>query len=618
MSPQLLKDGAGEEIADRYGKLAGTIGEDGLGVPDERVVRRRPPRGTTLEGAEPVHEFTGLGRGKGLAGGRGEPDNIFSWREFSHCVLVLVVPALVLLHVGNGLGVEESKRRDVLLSVLGAGPAQRLWGRAGDVTGPVLTGILLAVAGLGAVIRTGPRLPVTGFIVPGHYLTEHWPVMLAAPVAAGAVTVMLSVLVPRAAEGRHHPPPGGERTRSSGQAPGLPRGPGDSGAPARRPGARPPSWSGAGPDVSDRGHGHLRDPADRPGSAGGGRRGGGGGLGRLRGSTAALIGGRRLAAAPSGTARTVAGTVVLVGILLQANVELLTRFEAADRATRQTLRNSALVMEVANEDREEISRFLGALPGGLGALTLQDSAAPDPDITRRSVVLTGECQDLRALGSSCRGGQDLSALPTRTRTLLAQLYLGEPDRVDVRAGPAESVHTDDFRTLLISDPSGRAADLPRIKRIAYRTVPFVPQLYDLGEGGFGTGYEHGAPVDADGSVRDRDGPDMGASLGVTAVTRFREQADDLGPVSVLTGRRTPFWGIGAWTVAVPLALGAWTSLAVSWIVIAPLTGVPDGPTLSGTLQIVLPGALTAIALITWVYVSVNTVRSLRDWGPRNA
>ncbi|MDQ1294056.1 MAG: hypothetical protein QG608_1939, partial [Actinomycetota bacterium] len=86
---------------------------------------------------------------------------------------------------------------------------------------------------------------------------------------------------------------------------------------------------------------------------------------------------------------------------------------------------------------------------------------------------------------------------------------------------------------------------------------------------------------------------------------------------ILTGRRTPFWGIGAWTVAAPMVLGAWVSLGVSRILIAPMTAFPEGPTLSGTLQILAPGVLTVIPLLTWGYVSVNTVRYLRDWKPRN-
>jgi hypothetical protein len=294
---------------------------------------------------------------------------------------------------------------------------------------------------------------------------------------------------------------------------------------------------------------------------------------------------------------------------------LLTRFEAEDRATRQTLGNSGLVMYLSDE--KKLPRFLEALPPELVTFILQDSATPSYDITQRNVVITGECPDLRALGFSCQGQQDLSGLPTRTRTLLAQLYVEESDRVQVKAGPLSSVKTDDA-TLSISDPSGRAMDRSEIKKIAYGTMAFVPEIFDLEEGGFSNSTSTAQQslwivLFGIGTTLA-----LGAALGVTAVTRFREQADDLGAVSILTDRRAPFWGIGAWTVAVPMVLGAWTALAVSRIVIDPLTSVPDGPTLSETLQILAPVVLTVIALLTWVYVSVNTVRYLRDWKPRNA
>jgi hypothetical protein len=110
---------------------------------------------------------------------------------------------------------------------------------------------------------------------------------------------------------------------------------------------------------------------------------------------------------------------------------------------------------------------------------------------------------------------------------------------------------------------------------------------------------------------------LGLALGITAATRFRDQTDTLGPLTIVTDRRGPFWGIGAWTVAIPMVLGAWVALGVSWIVVAPMTAVPDGPSISGPLQIIAPGSLTVIAILTWVSVSANTVRSLRTWKPRN-
>jgi hypothetical protein len=263
---------------------------------------------------------------------------------------------------------------------------------------------------------------------------------------------------------------------------------------------------------------------------------------------------------------------------------LLTRFEAEDRATRQTLGNSGLVMYLSDE--KKLPRFLEALPPELVTFILQDSATPSYDITQRNVVITGECPDLRSLGFSCQGQQDLSGLPTRTRTLLAQLYVEESDRVQVKAGPLSSVKTDDA-TLSISDPSGRAMDRSEIKKV-------------------------------DRSVRDRDNPGPGRRAGSHSGDpvpgtgrRPGGRVDPDRSACALLGNR----GLDRRR---PQVLGAWTALAVSRIVIDPLTSVPDGPTLSETLQILAPVVLTVIALLTWVYVSVNTVRYLRDWKPRNA
>ncbi|MDQ1295315.1 MAG: hypothetical protein QG608_3200, partial [Actinomycetota bacterium] len=573
VSPQLLEDGAGEQIADRYGKLAGVIGEEGLGVPDERLAWRRPPRGESLEGATGSEAFKGLEGGKGLRGGCGESDNIFTWPGYSGCVLMLLVfPASMLLYVGNGFGVEERKRRDVLLSVLGAGPVQRRWVQVGDVAGPVLAGVGFAGAALAAVIWRSPRLPVTDFVVPGDYLLLHWPVLAGVLAAAGAVTVVLSVLVPtRHRKGSTRPVRTGERSRRIHLL------------------AFPVALFAAVrlPDVLDPGYtpgpvwnityligvvatfvtlpftlGVLVGAAGQMVAA----------WGRRRGSTAALIGGRRLSAAPSGTARTVAGTVILVGVLLEANVwsSLLTRFEAADRATQQSLGNSVLVTDVHGQT--ELPLFLDALPAGFGTFLLQESGM-NGDWRKRRFVATGQCSDLRAVGFTCRGKQDLSKLPGRTRTLLSLLYVRGAAQLQVAQGTVRGTSASyaGSSALVIVDPSGKAVDLPGIKKIAYRTLASPPEIYNLGEDGFGTSTStaHQATwivLFGIGSVLI-----LGTALGITAVTRFRNQADDLGSLSILTGRRTPFWGIGAWTVAAPMVLGAWVSLGVSRILIAPMT-----------------------------------------------
>ena len=328
VSPQLLKDGAGEQIADRYGKFAGVIGKEGLGVPDERVVWRRPVQKGSLRGGAGAEEFVGPERAKGMRGGDGESDFIFSWREFSWAVLpLLVFPALVLLYVANGFGVEGRRRRDVLLETLGAGAGQRRWVRVGDVTGPVLTGVGVVAVGAIVVAWSSPRLPVTGFVIPGEYLRLHWTVLAGALAAAGTLTVAWAALVPTRRRQNSTRP---VRVSEGDQRARLLAFPAALLATVRLP------------DLLDPGYPHgavwsltylvssavtfLMLPVTL-GSLAGAAGHVVAAWGRRRGSTSAIVGGRRLSAFPSATARTTAGAAVLVGILLQASVysDLFTR-----------------------------------------------------------------------------------------------------------------------------------------------------------------------------------------------------------------------------------------------------------------------------------------------------
>jgi hypothetical protein len=619
VSPQLLRDGANEQIADRYGKFAGVIGKEGLGVPDERLVWRRPLQKESLKDAQLVEEFVGLERGKGGAGGYGESDNIFAWPEYSGSTLFLLVfPAVILLYVGNGFGIEERKRRDVLLSVLGAGSVQRRWVRVGDVLGPVTAGVGIAAAGLATVILTSPRLPVTDFVIPGDYLALHWPVMAEALAAAGAIAMMLSVLVQaRKKRGSTRPVQSSERVRKI----YLFAFPVALFAAVRLPGAlETEPTAGVIWNVTYL-VGVVATFIALPFTLGAVMSALGQILaawGRRRGATAALISGRRLSVAPTGTARTVAGTVILVGILLEANVwsNLLTRFEEAQQSVQQTLGNSVLVTDV--HGKKNIQHFLDATPAGLRKFLLQEPMNTGNG-NKRSFTVTGQCSDLRALGFTCSGKQNLSKLPASTWTMLSQLYVKRGAQLQTKQG---AVHGTDSSyvgsaTLVLVEPSGKALDLAAFKKIAYRAFPMPPEIYDLGGDGFGTSTSTARQATWIVLFGIGSALFLGTALGIAAMTRFRDQSQDLGSLSTLTDRQSLFWGIGAWSVAAPMVLGSWVALGVSRILIAPMTSSPGGPTLSGTLQVVAPSALTVIALIIWVYMSVNTTRSLRNWKPRN-
>jgi hypothetical protein len=265
------------------------------------------------------------------------------------------------------------------------------------------------------------------------------------------------------------------------------------------------------------------------------------------------------------------------------------------------------------------TRFLHDTPAGLSSFLLHEPYSPGSGSIGQRFIVTGECQDLRAVGFICSGRQKLSDLPSRTRKILFPLYVRSGSEIRVETGTITEKMTNRYgtSTLVINDPSGHAVNLSQIKKIAHRTLATPPEIHSLEDAGFGNSTSTAQQAQwivlfGIGTVLF-----LGIALGVTAATRFRDQADDLGSVSILTGRRAPFWGIGGWTVAGPMVLGTWAALAVSWILIAPLLGIPDSPKLSAALLILAPTLLTVIALLTWVYISVSTIRHLQDWKPRN-
>jgi len=274
-------------------------------------------------------------------------------------------------------------------------------------------------------------------------------------------------------------------------------------------------------------------------------------------------------------------------------------------------------MDVGSEN--ELSHFVQALPDGSGPFLVQDTSFfDDPD--GRPPRVRGVCRDLRALGIACSGIQKATDLPPRTRKILsAVLYDDGLKKITVDSGPVDPKESSGSgpSTLVIAGGTEGVLGLSEAKRIACRAMSDPPEISDLAEGRYGNSTSNAHQglwivLFGFGTVLI-----LGLALGTTAATRFRDQADALGPLTIVTGRRGPFWGIGAWTVAVPMVLGAWVALGVSWIVLAPMTTVPDGPSISGPLQIIAPGSLTVIALLTWVYVSANTIRSLRTWKPRS-
>jgi hypothetical protein len=613
LSPQLLRDGTDEKISSRYGRFVGTIGPEGLGVPDERLAVVRPTGDWLKRNSERFSGFTGRDRAEKNNGeaSMGESAQVYGLREFTSCVLgMLVLPALALLFVVNGFGIEERRRRDLLLSTLGAGRGARRWVALGDVLTPVLTGVVLTAMALIAVVRMSPRLPVTDFIVPGDQLALHPLLLAVALCGAGilAVTVSLSGTGRRKAIGRT---PYQTRTAS----------------PWMRALAFPAALflTVRLPDALDPSRGPVWSIIYLSGVAATfftlpftlGLLTAAIGqvvvlVGRVTGAAGVLISGRRLQRCPMDTVRTMVGAVVIIGVLLQASLwsSLFKQFVTQALAQRDTLGNSVVLL--FPNSRHDLSGFIDSLPTGAGTV-LVDHLYQDT-----VPALTAKCADLRSLDLPCGGKVSVHEQTQRTRTVLRYLQVDESSLLSIRVGTIGPLSSgDENRALVISAPAGGSLDLSDLKRLAFRALPGTPHVGYLGDDDIGSNADSAHQALWIVLFGVGTAIILGLALGVTATTRFREQSQSLGPVSILASRSQVPWTIGGWTIALPLAVAAWASLAVSWVLADPVTSARPGTGISGTLQIMLPVVLTVVAVLTWVYASVNTVRSLRTWRPRN-
>jgi hypothetical protein len=290
--------------------------------------------------------------------------------------------------------------------------------------------------------------------------------------------------------------------------------------------------------------------------------------------------------------------------------QLVNQFVTQALAKRDTLGNSVVLL--SPNSRHDLSGFIDSLPTGTGTILV------DHLYQGISPTLTAQCADLRSSGLPCGGKVPVSEQSQRTRTVLRNLQVDDSSNLSIRVGTIGPLSSgDENRALVISAPAGGSLDLSDLKRLAFRALPGTPHVGYLGDDDIGSNADSAHQALWIVLFGVGTAIVLGLALGVTATTRFREQSQSLGPVSMLTSRSRVPWTIGWWTIALPMAVAAWASLAVSWLLADPIISMRPGTGISGTLQIVLPVVLTGIAVLTWVYASVNTVRSLRTWRPRN-
>ncbi|MGW1374348.1 FtsX-like permease family protein [Streptomyces sp. NPDC002446] len=594
LSPALLRAGAHEHIADRYGRLAGTIGPEGLASPSERFAYVRPVHSMRgMVEARPIHGF-----GAAAEWGNGDFTHQRPIWEFLLTVCgFLLLPAAACVVLAARMGADERDRRTALVTALGALPAHRRLIVIGEAAAPVI---------LGAVVGSVPAAVGCLIDVPVSlaYFTLYAPDLRAyAPWLVGAALLSLVVtLAAVTALHRHRRSAAATRPRASRAT--LSRiacwacplfllaasyGPGLAPSPASR--------------VLFQAVGTLGGFATLPSLIAAACTAAGSalaGFSRRWAGPAALISGRWMSASAATTARLVCSVVIAIGLTGEAQLWMSRMAEPVRQATavHQMVGNS--VLTVASPQRLT-PQFAVSLP--------EEAVLVSLDMNKSTARLTATCRDLTLLRLPCHSG---AVTPVRQADARLRYALGDGTAITTAVTPHAPAPTSE-RALLLSRHAS-ALDISEIKRTAHRTLAPGTSVSALG-----TDWISGGKV-----LSDQAGwlllfgllgtSILAVGFALNTQAEFLRQGRAAAPVAVLCGRRTIFFGLSGWSLFAPLLVsGAIGVFVYSWLA-GPL--VADGyASTSSTLMLAGLGVSCVLGLLLWGCGGISAARLASRWRP---
>ncbi|MFE1908380.1 ABC transporter permease [Streptomyces gardneri] len=624
LSPELRRAGAGEDIDHRYGRLAGTIGEEGLDEPSEWLAYVRPREGLsggqateTVTGFGPDAAHAGVGRDTGYSRGNDKSE----WMFQAVVLGLFVLPAVALLVVAARTGAHTRDRRTALVAALGGRRLDRALIALGEAGAAAALGAVTGAVVAGAAVLHDIRIPYADYILSSSHLRPFgWTAAVLAPLAAFLLvltTVVLADLAPRRAAS-------GTRPRGASRSVWLPRlavlcplaillavyGPEFAPDPVSRMLA---SWTGIAGTV-------LTLPAALAtvtAKAGGllTRRA------RVHDLPGTLVAGRRTSTYPGATARLVTGVTVALIVFMQAVAWQGIFGSQADEARRGlgTLDRSVVAVGVRGEvSASAVAGFLDRVPETEAVLLTSRGGHG-----KRDVTLSGDCAALTALRLPCPAhetrldgfpeGSGLAGLFRWTSFSDAPVLVRRADARTL-AERAAALDADGASALALVRPDGQPPSVPALKRLSYEVFP------------------RGAAVEAPGDdelVPGAPNRDQGwwsalfglvgiavlaMAAGLGAMAEFLRQGRALAPLSVLTGGVRVFRTTAAWAVLAPLALSATVGTAVAAVLAAPITA-GDESFITGGLILSATAVVLAVGVLLWAWASRVAVRQARAWRP---
>ncbi|WP_241911505.1 permease [Streptomyces sp. DH-12] len=598
LSPELVREGGKEQITNRYGRYAGTIGKSGLVSPSERLAYVRPAQTPDeLRKSDAWQYAEGFGRAFPMG------ENLYG-RPLGQVLLTLGVltglPAVSLLVIASRVGSRTRDRRSGLLQALGGGWRHRAVVNIGESALPIAAGTAVAILPMLAASATDLRIPPTGYLLNSDDLRAAWPMTLAALIVSFVVSLGAVVLL-------HRVERGGTATRPRSFASKVPRwrlygcGAGIALVAVSQyfrgtPGlfafafgtvamwALLPSVAAAAGRVLGEKFAAQGFRAGRPGQ---------------------LIGGRWTVAHPGVVVRLAIAMVIGLGLVCQLQVWNSRLGEKAAAARASEARVGDSVISVYNRDitPPAIRDLAGSLPTGAHLFSLNTNPEqPAP-------LLQGSCDALRTLGLTCPTAPETVEGGDRRLEEIRRWYGPE---LRIQATPSHpSLDKLYGQLLVIPQATGQRA---QVERAAYAVVPAV-NVETPGENWL-TG--------ASNKARLNNWILLFGSLGlallllagtISAAAEFMRVRHVLAPLAVLTGSHSIYRSVALWNLTMPLLIATLITGAVSaWHSLFFIAVVQEG---SFSWR-VLAGAMTGCAVLAVAVGLLGgraAIRAARTWQP---
>ncbi|MEV0260290.1 hypothetical protein AB0I49_02950 [Streptomyces sp. NPDC050617] len=619
LSPALLRTLKAEGAADRFGRVVGSIRDEGLASPGERYAYVNPRDGQlNKKSALPV---VGFGGPKSAPSG----DLLFikDRGRLLPALYLILLPAGVLSLVAVRMGSTGRDKRTALVSALGGGWGARAWLNIGESAIPACAGAVLGtLPGLLVAFTGNVRLPWIDYWISSADLQRWWWALVLAGVTAAVALLLLVCLLHRTGRGR--------KTRSTRLA-------ARSSKAIRWAALASPLlvfatvWGPAQLDPAQ--HSDLRMKLYNTGvvavlvtlpcavavatAAIGGR------LAqstRRTGSVGTLVAGRHAAAHPGVTARLVAGVGIAMVVVSQLQLTSLQFGETARaaQATANRVGTTVLILDTRPDrlTRNQVSTVLDRLPPIAVTLSLQQPRDPrsnDP------VLLQGPCHALQAVKLPCASGTTRATSNGADKRIAEAVRWTSPvaGRFDVRQGAVLSDKTAGKEgTFLLLSADGKSLPVDQIKQLLRNELPAATASVDPPGASWLVGANlsaaHGRWViflGVPGVLI------LAVAVALANLAEFLRFSRMVAPLSVLTGKRKIYYSTAAWGLLAPLMAAIVTSvIAAVWLAV-PQEKPADGIELSSGMLTGTAAALGILAILTWWWGSRAAIRQSIQWQP---